>query len=375
MYKLLTPLVFILLMNFLMGCDSKSDDFVEPIPTVDDHVLVLNDIVKGEPVVIFSHSSLNVFTAYSRRLEDGTVLEFKNNKVNGIVQLEDTEGSIWNYTGKALSGNRTGTYLKPIGTIRGLWLAISSFYQKVSLYNKNKEERVEYENPIADWLIDPDLIQQSTGKDDIPSLTNPAVTELTIKNYQTGSLTEDDEVIIVEHNNVVKIYPIKIINWHEVINDVIGGLPITITHSPLSATTTVFKYDGPSDDLLFGVSGKVHNNNLILYDKKTNSLWSQIKNYSINGPLIGQELVSLPFLETNFKYVEEFLIGMPNLFLMNFNTGYDMDYDIFPYGAYRTNNVINFPLTFSDDRVPPKELVLAIIVDNEAKVYRTTDFN
>jgi hypothetical protein len=107
---------------------------------------------------------------------------------------------------------------------------------------------------------------------------------------------------------------------------------------------------------------------LSLTSIQTKPSFAQIKNYSINGPLIGQELVSLPFLETNFKYVEEFLIGRPSLFLMNFNTGYDMDYDIFPYGAYRTNNVINFPLTFNDDRVPSKELVLAIIVDNEAKV-------
>ena len=71
-------------------------------------------------------------------------------------------------------------------------------------------------------------------------------------------------------------------------------------------------------DSLFGVSGKIHNNNLILYDKQTNSLWSQIKNYAINGTLIGQELQPVPFLETKFKYVENALGGKSEYFRNEF---------------------------------------------------------
>lgn len=364
--------VLFLLVYFLVGCDQETNDVPGPDPSEDDYVFVLNDIFKGEPVVIFYHPSFNVFAAYSRRLEDGTILEFKNNKLPGLVELEDTEGNTWNYSGKAISGDRIGTNLNQINSIKGLWLAISSFYQKASLFNKTEEERVGYENPTTDWLINPSLIQQATDQDVIPALTYPKFTELKIKEDLTFS--GEEEVIIVEHNNVTKIYPIRIMNWHEVVNDTIGDLSITISHCPLTATTSVFRYAGSPEKLLFGVSGKLHNNNLILYDKQTNSLWSQIKNYSINGPLIGQELIPVPFLETKFKYVEQDLLGGLNKSIMNFNTGYDMDYDIFPYGTYRTNNLINYPLTYSDDRIPPKEVVLAIIIDNEAKVYRSIDF-
>ena len=376
MNKFLNVFVIFLFVNFLTGCDSETNN-TGPDPLEEDYVYVLNDIVKGEPVVIFHHNSFNVFAAYSRRLQDGTILEFKNKKVPGLVELEDTEGNTWTYGGKAVAGSRTGTTLKAIGSVKGLWLAISACYQKVSLFNKPEEERIEYEDPITDWLINPSQIQEAADQDEIPALTNPEFSKLDIKNSQPGqiSFSGDEEVIIVEHNNVVKIYPIRIMNWHEVVNDVIDGVPITISHCPLTATSKVFTYNGSTETLLFGVSGKLHNNNLILYDKKTNSLWSQIKNYSINGPLIGEELVPVPFLETKFKYVEQALVGSLNVSVMNFNTGYDMDYDVYPYGSYRTNNQIYYPLTYSDNRIPAKEVVLAIIVDNEAKVYRTTDVN
>jgi len=378
MNRFITAFVFIILVSLFMGCDPDTNDSVVPVPSDEDNVSVLNDIFKGEPIVVVFHNEFNIFTAYSRRLADGTILEFKNDKPSGVIELEDTEGNKWNYAGKAVSGTRTGSMLKEIRMIKGLWLAISSFYPKATLFNNNEEDRIEYENPTPDWLIHPDLIQQSTGQDVIPALTYPEVSELRIKNStQPGefTLSEEDEVIIVEHNNVVKVYPIRIMNWHEVVNDTIGGLPVTIAHSPLTATTTVFRSDGSGEKLAFGVSGKLHNNNLILYDKQTNSLWSQIKNQCINGPLIGQEPTSLPFLETNYKYVEEALLGRQNLFAMNYNTGHSFEYDIFPYGTYRTNNLINYPLTYTDDRIPTKEVVLAIIVDNEAKVYRSADFN
>ena len=245
MNKFLNVAVLFLFVNFLVGCDSETNDGAGPDPSEDGYVLVLNDLFKGEPVVIFYHNSFNVFAAYSRRLEDGTILEFKNKKVPGLIELEDTEGNTWTYGGKAVSGNRMGTTLKQIGTVKGLWLAISSFYQKASLLNKTEEERIDYENPTTEWLINPSLIQQPHDPDEIPALTDPEFSELEIKNSQPGEITfsGEEEVIIVEHNNVIKIYPIRIMNWHEVVNDVIDGLPITVSHCPLTATTTVFSYD------------------------------------------------------------------------------------------------------------------------------------
>ena len=130
--------VLFLLVYFLVGCDQETNDVTGPDPSDEDFVFVLNDVFKGEPVVIFYHPSFNVFAAYSRRLADGTILEFKNKKVPGLVELEDTEGNKWNYSGKAVSGNRLGTSLNHINSMKGLWLAISSFYQKARYPDQDK---------------------------------------------------------------------------------------------------------------------------------------------------------------------------------------------------------------------------------------------
>jgi len=174
---------------------------------------------------------------------------------------------------------------------------------------------------------------------------------------------------------ITKIYPVKILNWHEIVNDTIGANSVTVTYCPLTATTSVIHNNTSlSTNGTFGVSGLLHNNNLIMYDKGTGSLWSQIKNYSLSGTLIGEKLPVFPYLETNFKFVKQVLLGRRNVKIMTYNTEFRRDYDIYPYGSYRTNNQINYPLSYNDSRLPPKEIVLAVIIDEEAKVYRYSDF-
>ncbi|MFQ5448036.1 MAG: DUF3179 domain-containing (seleno)protein, partial [Saprospiraceae bacterium] len=122
----------------------------------------------------------------------------------------------------------------------------------------------------------------------------------------------------------------------------------------------------------FGVSGLLYNTNLIPYDRNSDSNWSQMLLKSVNGPLIGKEIETYPLVETTWQTWKAMY---PNSKIMNTNTGFNRSYGVYPYGGYKTNEQLIFPVKPDDTRLPRKERGLGIIVDGKAKFYRFEQFD
>jgi hypothetical protein len=177
--------------------------------------------------------------------------------------------------------------------------------------------------------------------------------------------------MVVSQNGETKIYPHKILDWHEIVNDKVGGVDISLTYCPLTGTGKVWKRK--EEDLAdgFGVSGLLYNSNLLAFDRFTESFWHQLEGIAVFGDRRGERLDLVPFVETSWGTWRG-LAQDP--LVMSEQTGIDRDYTIYPYGDYKTSDLIAYPILYDDERLSPKQRVFSIIVEGQAKVYQLTDF-
>lgn len=219
------------------------------------------------------------------------------------------------------------------------------------------------------WLIPEDeVLDGGPGKDGIPSVDNPRFTGVAqVESY----LLDTDLVLVAKVGNDVKIYPHPILDWHEIINDGIQDEKFAVTYCPLTGTGIGWNRVIDGKETTFGVSGLLYNSNLIPYDRETDSNWSQIRLDCVNGDLTGRTIDLFPLLETEWQTARSMF---PNAQVVSTNTGFNRSYGSYPYGGYRTNGSINFPVSNRDERLPEKERVLAIIEGTNTVVYRFTNF-
>lgn len=186
-------------------------------------------------------------------------------------------------------------------------------------------------------------------------------------NSAKSFLSDDDEVIGINLGNSQKAYPVKIMNWHEVVNDEIGGNPILVTYSPFGWAAKAYERKVSGEDTVFGSSGIIYENNPLLYDAKTNSLWVQLQGISASGILINKTLKQIRNDVTTFG---EWRMSHPNGTVMSEDTKYFLDYGIYPYGNYRDSAKILFPTSFKFNAGSnPKLLVQSICMGAECKSY------
>ncbi len=223
----------------------------------------------------------------------------------------------------------------------------------------------------GDWSIDKDKVKSGgPGIDGIPALENPNMISATEASY----LSDNDLVIGYKVGSDIRAYPHKILDWHEIINDKIGEKKVAITYCPLTGTTIAWDRNIDGGTTTFGVSGLLFNSNLIPYDRKTGSAWSQMKLEAVNGKVIGTIIETYPTVETTWKTWKEMY---PETKVVSTNTGISRNYSSFPYFIggkdYRTDPFIIFPIDTDDDRLPRKERVLGVIAGNATKAYKISD--
>lgn len=225
-------------------------------------------------------------------------------------------------------------------------------------------------NPPSSWLIPiSDVKDGGPGKDGIPSIDNPIFLETSMVDF----LSDDDLVVGVKQGDVIKAYPHFILDWHEVVNDVIGPRNVSLSYCPLTGTAFAWGSVAGNSFSTFGVSGLLYNANLILYDRATNSNWSQILQQCVNGELIGDIPNKLTVIETNWKTWKD---SFPNSLVLTAETGFDKPYGTYPYGAYRTEqNFFLFVPEPQNPALPNKQRVFAITDATQSKVYKFSDFN
>lgn len=207
-------------------------------------------------------------------------------------------------------------------------------------------------------------------ENEIPAVYSP---QFTRQNY----LSPEEDIIGVYLGGEARAYPIKIMNWHEVVNDVVGGVPIAITYCPLCGTGIVFSRVVEDEELTFGVSGRLYKSNLVMFDNETESLWSQITGEAILGPLHGRRLqwvFSLTLYWSDWKEQHpDSLILMPPLpQCAGGRTGDECrDYTVDPYMGYRLSTVVysDFGGEYRDTILHPKTTILGIEIGGVAMAY------
>ena len=169
-------------------------------------------------------------------------------------------------------------------------------------------------------------------------------------------------------------------NYHEIVNDEFAGHPVVISFCPLCGTGMAFsrqfsdKAVGFSDKAVefsdktveFGVSGLLYNSDLLMYDRATQSLWSQIEGRAVTGPLKGQRLALLPVQHTSWA---AWLAQYPDSKVLSEDTGFFRDYGRSPYPGYNSSEYVYFPVAKMDRRYHPKEWVLGLNLKQQVKAY------
>jgi len=208
------------------------------------------------------------------------------------------------------------------------------------------------------------IMHGGPSKDGIPALNNPDTIHAQTADY----LKDDDVVLGISINGESRAYPLGILNWHEIVNDALGGVPIVVTFCPLCGTGIAFdaQVDGTVHE--FGVSGMLYNSDLLMYDRHTAtpSLWAQALGEAVVGTKTGTRLKRLPVLQTTWG---EWRKAHPQTTVLSLNTGFRRDYDRDPYRGYEQKTGLFFPVEQEDARLHPKERVLGVILNGFTKAY------
>ncbi len=216
-----------------------------------------------------------------------------------------------------------------------------------------------------------ELVPGCSRPDCIPSLDSPNWVTAQQANAIYG---KTDEFVCIKHDKEVYAAPLKILNLHEIVNFMAeDGTPLAITFCPLCQTESGYIRTLESGETVeLGVSGLLWNSALVLYDRKTLTLFSQVLSKGIVGPLAGIYLKKIPTFQTTLlRLSAEF----PNARILDKETGSDRakHYDREVYGDYLSSDRIIFPVKHWDDRLKPKELVHTIKVGDEHLIVRHED--
>lgn len=216
---------------------------------------------------------------------------------------------------------------------------------------------------LGDALVPPgQIVSGGPGRDGIPAIDRPRFAAA----GAAGAPAPDDRVLGVSYNGVSKAYPVRVLNWHEVVNDDFDGTPVVVTYCPLCGTGIAYLAQTGEIPLDFGVTGLLYNSDMLLYDRQTESVWSQIRNQAVAGPLKGERLVPLVLMHTRWQDWQQ---DHPDTLVMTTETGYRRDYSRDPYAGYDETRKIWFPVRTTDDRYPPKALVLGLEQAGQFKAY------
>lgn len=211
-----------------------------------------------------------------------------------------------------------------------------------------------------------EIFEGGPGKDGIPSIDNPKFTNAADATY----LNDADVGLGLSVNGESRFYPYRILVWHEIVNDTIQGKPVLVTYCPLCATGIVFErsVDGAAQE--FGVSGKLWQSNLLMYNRVTSeddeSLWSQALGEAVVGVHTGKKLAVVP---SDIVRWSDWRAAHPGTLVLSTDTGTSRDYGRDPYGDYYTSESVSFGASFRDTRLHPKALVHGIEVDGAYKAY------
>jgi hypothetical protein len=202
-----------------------------------------------------------------------------------------------------------------------------------------------------------EILAGGPPRDGIPALSHPP-------HANAGSAPWSDDVVVigVAWNGEARAYPLDILVWHELVNDTLGGRPILVSFCPLCGTGIVFDRRIDGGDRTFGVSGLLYRSDLLLYDRETESLWSQISSKAVTGPSRGRRLSQV---RARIMPWGRWRKQHPETTVLTRDTGHRRDYGRSPYGDYSESERVLFP-TSLDRRYHPKTPTLGLRIPGGA---------
>jgi hypothetical protein len=206
-------------------------------------------------------------------------------------------------------------------------------------------------------------------KDGIPALSTP--TFLTVD--EADYLSPEDRVICIKIGDEARAYPLRILEYHEIVNDVVEDMAVAVTYCPLCDSAAVFDRSSPQGVREFGVSGLLYNSNVLMYDRtdETESLWSQIRSAGVSGPGVGVTLKALPLELTTWA---DWSVRHPETLVLSLETGHRRNYQNSIYRFYFRNNLLLFPVSVRDERLETKAPVLGVWTDEGARAFPLSAF-
>jgi len=237
-----------------------------------------------------------------------------------------------------------------LGLVCALALATNAYAQ--SRFPQGEFPLTDYENISIDIR---EITSGGPPKDGIPSIDDPVFIDVASAN---DWLEDVEPVIALKMGDDVRAYPLQILMYHEIVNDVVDGKPVSVTFCPLCNASIVFDRTVDKAVLDFGTTGRLRNSDLVMYDRQSESWWQQFNGVGLIGKYNG---VKLTQIKSQIVGYADFAEAYPDGKVLSRDTGYNRFYGQNPYTGY--DDINNNPFLYfgkKDDRLPAMERVLSI---------------
>ena len=203
------------------------------------------------------------------------------------------------------------------------------------------------------------LMQACPARDCIPSIDQPVF----VPTAEVEYLRDDDLVMTLTHNGITRAYPTRILDHHEIVNDMFGADPVAITYCPLCGSGLAFDRRQGGQVLEFGVSSLLHNSDLVMYDRQTESLWQQITGEAFAGKSRGSQLRTLPLSMITWGH---WRTQYPKAEVLTVDGIESKDYMKDAYGDYAESERLYMPVSATDARLHPKRVIYGMEIGERA---------
>ncbi|MGH9365673.1 MAG: DUF3179 domain-containing protein [Thermoanaerobaculia bacterium] len=255
------------------------------------------------------------------------------------------------------------------------WIGGHEHVRPASWYLRWKSALFSRIDPAFSRFLDPalpltirpeEILWGGVKKDEIPALRNP----LTVSASEASTLDPGEAVFGVTLEGASRAYPQRILDWHEMVNDRLGGEPFALSYCTLCGAAICYATSrGDGSAHIFGSSGLLYRSNKLMYDEATLSLWSSLTGEPVAGRLAGRGIV-LPLLPLTVTTWEDWRTRHPDTTVVTEKTGYSRDYTAgAAYGKYFASPETMFPVWKRDPALEPKSIVFAVRRGRNAKAY------
>ncbi len=207
-----------------------------------------------------------------------------------------------------------------------------------------------------------EIVEGGPKRDGIKSVDTPGFAAP----EEASWVAPQNPVLGVAIGEAAHAYPVHVMDYHQVVNDELGGKPVVVTYDPLAGVPRAFEARVDDRSLRFGVSGLIYNHNFLLYDRETESLWLQFTGEAIAGPLAGKRLTPVRIRQERFS---TWLSRHPRTGVLERPFPKRIDYRFTPFKAYIVEDKALFPVKARDTRYHAKEMVLGVVVDGRSYAY------